>query len=141
MSPKKKGSKLPAKKSKSKAKPAPSEPKRSRGAPTKYDPKYCDAIIKHAAKWCGTIQSFAISIEVHTDTLLEWAKVHKEFSVAMRRAKQIQEEVMVKAGLGGVKNSRGFGNQTWAFIMKARFGWREDAPQDQDENEVAFELE
>ena len=41
-----------------------------------------------------TFQGFADSINVHIDTLHEWANKYPEFSEAYKRAKQLQEKLL-----------------------------------------------
>ncbi len=77
------------------------------------------------------------------DTIQEWAKVHPEFSLSKRRAGQIQEQVMLNLGMSGMlgKNGSGAWQAAWIFTMKARFGWREDAAQEEDDSDVEFQFE
>jgi hypothetical protein len=121
------------------------------GRPSKYDPKYCDEIIIHCRKG-ETFESFASKLNVHTDTIQEWAREHKEFSLARRRAKLEAEQYMIRLGqkcMLGKKispNTEGkprYLNQSmWQFFMKCRFGWREDeTSNDQDDNDLEFEFE
>ena len=56
------------------------------GAPSKYDPSYCDGILKHCQDG-ASITSYAAEIGVCRDTISEWANVHPEFSAAVKRAK------------------------------------------------------
>lgn len=42
------------------------------------------------------LSGFAISMAVHRDTLHEWARVHTDFSDAMKTAKEIQEWVVAR---------------------------------------------
>jgi hypothetical protein len=56
------------------------------GRPTLYDPKYCDEIIA-AASMGYSLTAFAGMIDVHRDTLYEWADKNPEFSDAMKRHK------------------------------------------------------
>jgi hypothetical protein len=102
------------------------------GSPTKYKPEYCKAIIdyfsieptyevpvtitfKNGTTKENTeerpahlrfLASFADSIGVDRDTLLEWCRKHKEFSGAYTRAKQLQKQHLVTCGLLGLYNSR-----------------------------------
>jgi hypothetical protein len=103
------------------------------GRPTKYDPKYCDEIVKFfdretyviktvVTKKNGfrreepkifplefpTSEAFANKIGVDTDTLLNWAKNHEEFSDAYTRAKQLQYHGLIQAGLAGAYPSNAF---------------------------------
>lgn len=56
------------------------------GAPSKYDPAYCDAIITHCRDG-ASITSFAASIGVCRDTITNWANEFPEFFAAVKRAK------------------------------------------------------
>ena len=47
------------------------------------------------------LSSFAKSIGITHDTLLEWVKVYPEFSVAYKRAKKLQMEFLMVNGLRG----------------------------------------
>ena len=105
-------------------------------------------MIIESAKRGDTFEMFASSIEVHLDTILEWAKVHKDFSLAKKKAKQEQLNYMLKlgrAGMLGVKTDASgkvvipnFNATMWIFMMKARFGWREN--QDAETEEVGLEF-
>src|SRR3990167_11237116 len=85
------------------------------GRPTKYKKELCDDLIKYfdiephfetpvittykdgttkeEVKFIPadlpTLAGFAVSIKVHRDTLNKWSEVHKEFSDAIMRAKEI----------------------------------------------------
>lgn len=50
---------------------------------------------------------------------------------------------MFKLGIKGMmgRNGQGAWQGAWIFAMKARFGWREDAPLDDEENDVEFDFE
>ncbi len=56
------------------------------GRPTLYDPAYCEAVVAHMATG-ASLTSFAAEIDVARDTISEWANVHPEFSVAVKRGK------------------------------------------------------
>src|SRR3990167_9869523 len=99
-----------------------------RGRPTKYDPKYCEEILKYfdiephfetpvittykdgttkeEVKFIPsdlpTLAGFAKQIGVHRDTLNQWEKAHKEFSDAIKKAKACQEHILVTNGLKGL---------------------------------------
>jgi DNA-packaging protein gp3 len=57
-----------------------------------------------------TLAGFAVKIGVHRDTITEWATAkdnkgqlkHPEFSVAIKRAKEFQENILVTNGLQGL---------------------------------------
>lgn len=116
------------------------------GRPTKYDPKYCDEIIKffdidayrqeiqtyfykngesketpiEIANTLPLFERFAAKIGVHRDTLQEWCKKHPEFSVAYNKAKDLQHAILVECGLKGLYNG-----PVAIFTMKNILGWRD----------------
>ncbi len=103
------------------------------GRPTKYDPKYCEEIIKYfdvppinvlykkeyfmngelksevpilTGAEFPTFQGFAHKIDVAMSTLQEWCLKHEEFSAAYARAKAIQEKIWLTNGMGNLYNSQ-----------------------------------
>ena len=102
------------------------------GRPTLYKPEYCDALIeyfsrdvvkeiktiteghgksewrkeevRYEALFFPTIELFAHSIGVSDDTLVLWAKTHKEFSAAYTRAKRIQKGLLLQYTMIGKLN-------------------------------------
>lgn len=100
----------------------------TKGRPTKYDPKYCEAIIKffdqephfetpvittykdgttkEEVKFipCDlpTLAGFAREIKVNRDTLREWMKHYPDFSAAYKLAQDLQEHILVTNGLKGL---------------------------------------
>ena len=103
------------------------------GRPTKYDPMFCDMIIKYfsvpptntiyrteynkdgsvkcevpviTAAELPTYQGFAHSINVHIDTLIEWTKVYPGFSESYARAKQLQEQIWLVNSLENRYNAQ-----------------------------------
>lgn len=126
------------------------------GRPTKYKPEYVEALIKYfdrepyeeklvkiitksgdvievpknEATDFPTLAGFAIKIGVCKDTLQEWAKVHEEFSVAYKRAKDFQENYMA------INGNKGLLQANFAiFTSKNVLGWRDKQP---DENDVVI---
>lgn len=103
------------------------------GAPTKYKPEYCDAIIDYFRRepvvtnykkeyykdgslksetpvLCPadfpTLQEFADSLNVTYQTLLNWSEEYKEFFEAITRARQIQESIWLKNGMSNLYNAQ-----------------------------------
>lgn len=76
------------------------------GRPTDYKPEYALGLTKYMLESQGfpTIAGYAVEIGKHKDTLYEWAKHHPEFSDSLKRAKDIQEHMLVEGALGGVFN-------------------------------------
>lgn len=123
------------------------------GRPTKYDKKYCKEIIEFFDRKAfeplfdkegepvlnrsgspimvpvelPTFEAFAHSIDVHKDTIYQWAEVHEEFSDAKKRAQQLQHNIWVQNGLNSSYNS------TFAiFFGKACLGMRDGNEADQE---------
>lgn len=100
------------------------------GRPTKYKPEYCQEIInffdidpstevevkfvgKDGKEWSKFeeranrlpfLSAFARKIGVTHETLLEWCRVHPEFSVAFSYAKGLQAEMLHGNALMGLYN-------------------------------------
>lgn len=67
-----------------------------------------------------TLAGFAIKIGVCRDTLLEWSKVHPEFSGAYKRCKDYQENFLA------INGNKGLINQPFGiFTAKNVIGWRD----------------
>lgn len=85
------------------------KPKHAGGRPTKYDPLFCDELDKYLETTgkeqtsLPTKQGFALWIGVDDETLLEWAKVHPEFSATFKRLTQIQAKQLIDDGIYGGK--------------------------------------
>ena len=116
------------------------------GRPTKYDPKYCDELIKFfniephfetpvvttykdgttkeevklIPSDLPTLASFASSIGVHRDTIHQWATEHKEFSDTIKEAKEHQERILVTNGLIGL-----YQGAFAIFTAKNVIGWKD----------------
>lgn len=79
------------------------------GRPTDYDPKYCTVVDTYLAGigagqlHLPKIVSFARYIGVAKDTLYEWAKHHPEFSDALKKIMEAQEERLQDDGIYGGK--------------------------------------
>lgn len=103
-------------------------------------------ISAHKGKY---IEEFASSIGVHRDTLYGWAETHKEFKEAMALAKQEAEIYMMKLirkstlgmRLGPKGHTRSINWPLLIFQMKARFGWREEPVEQNDDGDVEFDFE
>jgi len=88
-----------------------------------------------------TLQRFAHNIGVHIDTLYEWEKVrysdnhpnkrfrrklkYPEFSEALKKARQIQESILLENALSGNYNA-----QFAIFIAKNNFGYKDKSETD-----------
>lgn len=97
------------------------------GRPTKYKPEFCDIVIAVGEEG-GTLIEMAEACDVHRETIRDWAKVHPEFSDAIKRSEQKAQVWWVRLGkaatIGGVE---GFNPTSYIFNMKNRFrdDWRD----------------
>lgn len=125
----------------------PKEPKRKAGQPSKYKPEFADDLIKifkDAQPWYESpvtmfkdgkviretmerkanappfVSAFARQVGVCKDTLYEWGAVHKEFSIALKYARDRTEEIMAENGLLSLYNST-----FTIFAAKNLIGWRD----------------
>ena len=102
------------------------------GRPTDYKPEYCEEILKYFRisvtrqevvkkiyKKDGTVEEvlgdvpndiplfegFAVDIaDVCMETLEEWKKVHKEFSLAFKKCKLLQKRFLITNGIKNLYN-------------------------------------
>lgn len=106
------------------------------GRPSKYEERFCDEVIEDA-KLGFSLTAFAGKIGVDRDTILEWSRVHPEFSVAVRRHKAIRartlEEGLLKADATGPNvTSRIFAlknaaPEDWKEVARAELTGRDGA--------------
>jgi hypothetical protein len=120
--------------------------KNDTGKPTKYRPKYCKEIIAYfdrepyiivdktvtyangASKEITEKEptdlplfgKFAHKVGVTHDTLIDWTKSYPEFGEAYKRAKQLQEHILITNGLAG-----GYAPAFAIFTAKNILGWRD----------------
>lgn len=81
-----------------------------------------------------TLERFCHSIWIHKDTLVEWATavddkwvlIYPEFSDAYKRAKQIQEAILVENAL-----ANNYSPNFSMFVAKNAFGWKDKSEVDQ----------
>lgn len=95
------------------------------GRPTKYDPAFCEKVEEFGAIGKSRIW-IATELGVVAETMTEWAKVHPEFSVALTRAKQLEQRWWEDKGQNNLEADK-FNGGMWAKNMAARFpkDWRE----------------
>ena len=110
--------KTKAKKAKAKARP-------KMGRPSDYSPSFCKKVIEWGRKGLAPVQ-WAAKILVSKMTLLEWCKVHPEFSDAYRIGMDLREAWLVSQA-----NNRTTGRNKWGsdtmikFMLAANHGYRE----------------
>ena len=124
--------------------------KKKRGQPTKYNETMCDKADEYikqsqdeeyefhktrgeksdSYEKCIRVQlptheGFASFIGVSTDTLYEWAKVHKEFSVSLAKVTEEQKTRLLDKGLSGTYNPT-----IAKLILSSNHGMAEKTEQD-----------
>ena len=96
---------------------------RKMGRPTKYRPEMCEQIVEHMASGLSKFAS-AAKMGVNMDTLYEWARVHPEFSVAIKQGEQESILFWESLGIKGAAGEQeGFNATAWIFNMKNRLHW------------------
>lgn len=98
--------------------------KTTAGRPTLYRPEYCDELVAFCRQGFS-ITGFAGEIGVCRETISEWASVHPEFSVAVKRAKAAATRSYEGDALR--VRSKGGGPGTATLII---FGLKNMAPDD-----------
>jgi len=96
------------------------------GAPSKYDPAYCQMVIDLGNQGASVVE-MAHEIGVCRATLeANWPEAHPEFLEALTRAKQASQVWWEKTGRSNLATS-GFQSSMWSRSMAARFphDWRE----------------
>lgn len=102
------------------------------GRPTKYIPTIIHPKIEEYLAKCGreqtqlpTVEGLALYLDVNKDTIMEWAKVHPEFSVHLKKVADSQKEQLINDGMYGGKEV----NASMAiFLLKAIHGLKENDP-------------
>jgi hypothetical protein len=97
------------------------------GRPTKYDPALCEKVIEWGA--AGKSRTWMCAeIGIDRSTIDEWAKVHEDFSLALARAKVLEQRWWEDVGQNGLTD-KSFQGSLWSRSMAARFPheWRETA--------------
>jgi hypothetical protein len=91
------------------------------GQPTKYRPKFCEAVIEIGRNG-GWISEMAEACDVHRTVFDLWCDKHPEFLSALTRAKQLAQVWFEKKGQDNMLVGRGmmFNATMWKAQMCAR---------------------
>lgn len=94
-----------------------------KGAPKKYDPKFCEEICLVAAGG-GHIPAMMIKIGVKSkDTWYRWQKEYPEFKESVEYAELISQAFYEDLGLKAVQGKiKDFSATTYALLMNNKFG-------------------
>lgn len=96
--------------------------------PTKYSPeilKKTEEYLRNAVPEnmdIPTIEGLSIELDVDDDTIVCWAKKHKELSAAIKRLKRLQKKYLMNIGLFGGKE---INSNVAVFLLKANHGMME----------------
>ena len=99
--------------------------KRKGARPKKYTSKYISKLAKKLLVWIQSPENFwlgefAVENGFHRQRLSEFADQNQEFSEALKKASQVQENRIVKGAMAGVFNST-----FCIFTLKNIAGWRD----------------
>lgn len=103
------------------------------GRPSKYDPKYCEMLIEHMAEGLS-FESFAGVIGVGRSSLYDWENEYPEFSDAKMAGQAKSALFWEKLNRGHAAGKIKSGSANAIFTMKCRFGWKDQANEQQDIN-------
>lgn len=109
----------PAKKSATKKETKPKPAGYVFGAPTKYDPSYCERVIELGREGKSVAQISAI-LDLSKKTIYNWMESHEDFLHAINESKHLAEawfEEQMQVGLW----SKEFNAQLWNKAVSARF--------------------
>jgi hypothetical protein len=103
--------------------------------PTKYKPVYCKKIKDFVGKEGKSIVEFARLLEVNTDTIYEWKKVHPKFSDAFYVAKEWSkafwmERLRLRNDMMDSKVNTGL----YKLYLYSRFGMSDKAQEVKDDD-------
>ena len=94
------------------------------GRPTKYEPAWMDRALLDLMSEGASIIEVAAALQVHPDTIYEWAKTKQDFSVTFQNGKRLSQAWWEKKGRVNLENTS-FQTGLWYANMKNRFGWRD----------------
>lgn len=89
------------------------------GQPTKYKPEYCQQVIELGKAGKSQVQ-IAVALDVARTTMLGWAEQNEEFSTALTRAKECEQDWWETKGQSGLEADK-FNSAVWSKSMSSRF--------------------
>lgn len=89
------------------------------GRPSTYDPAYCERVIELGKQGKSPTQ-IAVALGVPRTTMLSWGDQHEEFSTALTRAKEHEQDWWENAGQEALFADK-FNSAVWSKSMSARF--------------------
>ncbi len=104
------------------------------GRPTLYRPEMCEQVIAWGRE--GRSRTWmAAELGIDRSTIDAWGDKHDEFSLALTRAKALEQQFWENLAHSNITN-REFQSSVWSRSMAARFPdeWRESTKQEQTVN-------
>ena len=89
------------------------------GRPSKYDPDYCYKIVDMMRQGMSIIEA-SVRLNVHPDTVYEWAKVHPEFADAMEMGRRVSQAWWEEKARMNIE-SKEFNSKLWEYNVRCRF--------------------
>lgn len=89
------------------------------GRPTSYKPEYCERVIELGKEGKSQVQ-IAVALGVLRQTMLSWQDNHPEFSTALTRAKECEQDWWENQATNGSAQSV-IGPAIWNKSMSSRF--------------------
>lgn len=89
------------------------------GRPTKYTPAVCDKLIECFKVGMSKCE-IALTLDINVDTIYEWAKVHADFSDALKKGLEFAQGEWERKGRLNLEN-KDFNSTLWIMNMKNRF--------------------
>lgn len=94
------------------------------GRPTKYDPRYCDELLKVMGTGLS-LTAFAGTIGVSRDTITEWMNQHPEFSAAAQAGQAMRTAYLERTMLDGEVSGPQVTARVFALKNAAPLEWRD----------------
>ena len=89
------------------------------GRPSTYKQEYCEQVVELGKQGKSQVQ-IAVALQVSRSTMQSWADQHLEFSAALMRAKECEQDWWENAGQTGLTADK-FNATVWSKSMQARF--------------------
>lgn len=109
------------------------------GAPSKYDPKYCEMLIEHMGEGYS-FDSFAGGIGVSIKTLYNWKDLHDKFLHAQREGQSKSLKKFEEIAMGQMSGKIQGSAAVLIFWMKNRFNWTDKKEIEQTNTNFHAEL-
>lgn len=115
------------------------------GRPTKYDPSYCEMLIRDMEDGYS-VEAFAGLIGVSKQTLYNWFDQYPEFldakEIGLSKSRRYfegkgntgLEHQVIRCEQSGTVNTVRLNTQNWIFQMKNRFKWKDNPDDKKDDN-------